>query len=251
MPLTAGSRLGPYTVSALLGSGGMGEVYRAFDERLGRDVAIKTLREEAGADRDLQRRFAFEARAASGLNHPNILTVHDVGTEGGMPYIVSELVDGESLKSMIERGPVPVQKTLDIMVQVAGGLAAAHHAGIVHRDLKPANLMQTKNGFAKILDFGLAKSVTPNAGATSSSGQSTSPGWIIGTATYMSPEQVRGDSLDHRTDQFSFGLVLYEMLTGKPAFARSSAVSTMAAIVDEPAKPLAELNPAVPAPLRW
>ena len=251
MPLTAGSRLGPYTVSALLGSGGMGEVYRAYDERLGRDVAIKVLREEAGADRDLQRRFAFEARAASALNHPNILTVHDVGMEKGMPYIVSELIDGDSLRSLIDRGPVPVPKVLDIMVQVAGGLAAAHHAGIIHRDLKPANLMLTKNGFAKILDFGLAKTVTPKLAPAGSSEQSTSPGWIIGTATYMSPEQVRGEALDPRTDQFSLGLVLYEMLASKPAFARSSSVSTMAAIADDQAEPLTEVNPAVPPPLRW
>lgn len=252
MSLKIGSRLGPYTITALLGSGGMGEVYRASDERLGRDVAIKVLNEQSSADRDLQRRFAFEARAASALNHPNILTVHDVGMEGGLPYIVSELVDGESLRDLIARGPIPLAKALDIAVQVAGGLAAAHYAGIVHRDLKPANLMLMKSGFAKILDFGLAKAVTPrpDTGAEPKS-ESTSPGWILGTATYMSPEQVRGDALDHRTDQFSFGLVLYEMLAGKPAFARSSAVSTMAAITDEPTPPLTELNPAVPPPLRW
>ena len=252
MPLRTGSRLGPYTITALLGSGGMGEVYRASDARLGRDVAIKVLNEQSSADRDLQRRFAFEARAASALNHPNILTVHDVGMEGGLPYIVSELVDGESLRDLIARGPVPLAKALDIAVQVAGGLRAAHYAGIVHRDLKPANLMLAKSGFAKILDFGLAKAVTSHAAtAAGPKSESTSPGWILGTATYMSPEQVRGDALDHRTDQFSFGLVLYEMLAGKPAFARSSAVSTMAAITDEPTPPLTELNPAVPPPLRW
>ena len=252
MPLSTGDRLGPYSIAALLGTGGMGEVYRAFDERLGRDIAIKVLNAEASADRDLQRRFALEARAASALNHPNILTVHDVGMERGIPYIVSELIDGEPLRSLIGRGPVPVAKTLEIAVQVAGGLAAAHHAGIVHRDLKPANLMLTKTGFAKILDFGLAKTVTPKIDtAAGPKTETTSPGWVLGTATYMSPEQVRGEALDHRTDQFSFGLVLYEMLTGKAPFARSSAVSTMAAIVDEHAQPLTELNPAVPAPVRW
>src|SRR5579872_6940950 len=204
MSLKVGSKLGPYTISAMLGAGGMGEVYRAFDERLGRDVAIKILTEEASADRGLQRRFAFEARAASALNHPNILTVHDVGMEGNVPYIVSELVDGESLRTLIDRGPVPLQKALDIAVQVASGLAVAHNAGIVHRDLKPANLMLTKSGFAKILDFGLAKTVrsnSPDTGATKT--DTTSPGWILGTATYMSPEQARGGALDHRTDQFS------------------------------------------------
>jgi serine/threonine protein kinase len=252
MPLKIGDRLGPYKIAAMLGAGGMGEVYRAFDERLGRDVAIKVLSEQASADRDLQRRFAFEARAASALNHPNILTVHDVGMEGNIPYIVSELVGGESLRTMIERGPIPVPKALDIAVQVAGGLASAHHAGILHRDLKPANLMLTKDGFAKILDFGLAKTVSSNidTGAHTKT-ENTSPGWILGTATYMSPEQAQGKPLDHRTDQFSFGLVLHEMFAGKPAFARSSAVSTMAAIVEEPAPSLADLNPAVPAPLRW
>src|SRR5690348_12870914 len=188
MSLKIGSRLGPYTISATLGAGGMGEVYRAFDERLGRDVAIKILNAEAAADQGLQRRFAFEARAASALNHPNILTVHDVGMEGNIPYIVSELVDGESLRSMIEHGPIPVQKVLDIAVQVANGLAVAHNAGIAHRDLKPANLMVTKSGFAKILDFGLAKSISSkiDTGAHTKT-ENTSPGWILGTATYMSP----------------------------------------------------------------
>ena len=251
MPLNIGDRLGPYKISAMLGAGGMGQVYRAFDERLGRDVAIKTLGDEASADRDLQRRFAFEARAASALNHPNILTVHDVGMEGNVPYIVSELIDGESLRALIDRGPVPLQKALDIAVQVASGLAVAHNAGIVHRDLKPANLMMTKNGFVKILDFGLAKTVRSNVDTGATKTEATSPGWILGTATYMSPEQARGGALDHCTDQFSFGLVLYEMLAGKPAFARSSAVSTMAAIVEEPTPPLSEVNPAVPPPLRW
>jgi eukaryotic-like serine/threonine-protein kinase len=252
MALSTGSRLGPYTISGLLGAGGMGEVYRAYDDRLARDVAIKILTGNASADPDLQRRFASEARAASALNHPNILTVHDVGMEKGIPYIVSELVDGEPLRSLIARGPVPVKQLLDIAVQVASGLAAAHHAGIVHRDLKPANLMLTKSGFAKILDFGLAKAVIgKTVSPRPASSDNTSPGLIVGTANYMSPEQARGDPVDHRSDQFSFGLVLYEMLAGKPAFARDTSVGTMAAIVEEPAPPLAEVSPAAPAPLRW
>ena len=229
----------------------MGEVYRAQDERLGREVAIKVLRQEAVADPDRQRRFALEARAASALNHPNILTVYDVGMEGGAPYIVTELVGGEPLKAIIARGPIPLKKTLNLAVQVAAGLAAAHQAGIVHRDINPANIMVTGQGLVKILDFGLAKSVSREAAATGAEPGSTAPGFIVGTATYMSPEQVKGEVLDHRTDQFSFGLVVYEMIAGKAAFARSSAVSTMAAIVEEGARPLAEVNAAVPPPLRW
>src|SRR5208282_3186028 len=159
MPLNSGNRLGRYEILGALGAGGMGEVYRARDERLGRDVAIKVLREEGTADPDLQRRFAIEARSASALNHPNILTVHDVGMEQAIPYIVSELVDGEPLGSLIARGKIPIRRALDIAIQVADGLAAAHQAGIVHRDLKPANIMLTKAGSAKILDFGLAKAV--------------------------------------------------------------------------------------------
>ncbi len=250
MPLNPGNRLGRYEIIAALGAGGMGEVYRARDERLQRDVAIKVLRQEATADPDLLRRFALEARSASALNHPNILIVHDVGMEGAIPYIVSELVDGEPLGALIARGKVPVRKVLDLAVQVADGLSAAHQAGIVHRDLKPANIMVTKAG-AKILDFGLAKAVPKEVAGKIEQQTGTTPGIIVGTATYMSPEQVRGEALDPRTDQFSFGLVIYEMLTGKAPFARSSAMSTMAAIVEEQATPIGELNPSVPAPLRW
>jgi serine/threonine protein kinase len=251
MPLNSGSRLGRYEILGALGAGGMGEVYRARDERLGRDVAIKVLREESTADPDLQRRFAIEARSASALNHPNILTVHDVGMEQNIPYIVSELVDGEPLGSLIARGKIPIRRVLDIAIQVADGLAAAHQAGIVHRDLKPANIMLTKAGSAKVLDFGLAKAVPKEISGANTQHTATMPGIIVGTATYMSPEQVRGESLDPRSDQFSFGLVLFEMLTGKAPFARSSDLSTMAAIAEEPAPPIRELNPAVPAPLRW
>jgi Tol biopolymer transport system component len=251
MGLNVGNSLGPYRIAALLGSGGMGEVYRARDTRLERDVAVKVLHADHALDPDQQRRFALEARAASGLNHPNIVTVHDVGMEKGIPYIVSELVDGVALNALIAKGPLPLKKVLDIAVQVAAGLSAAHQAGIVHRDLKPANIMLTRDGFAKILDFGLAKNIAKTDSPVSLPQGPTQPGFIVGTATYMSPEQVRGDDLDHRTDQFSLGLAIYEMIAGKPAFARSSAMSTMAAIVEEQAKPVSEFNPAVPAPVRW
>ena len=251
MSLAPGSHLGPYRIAALLGAEGMGEVYRAQDERLGREVAVKVLRQEGIADPDRQRRFALEARAASSLNHPNILTVYDVGMEQGTPYIVTELVSGEPLKAVIARGPVPLKKTLDLAIQAAAGLAAAHQAGIIHRDINPANIMVTGQGLVKILDFGLAKSVRREATAAGADSGHTAPGFVVGTATYMSPEQVKGEPLDHRTDQFSFGLVLYEMISGQVAFARSSAINTMAAIVEERARPLAELNPAVPQPLRW
>jgi len=251
MSVTTGSHLGPYRIAALLGAGGMGEVYRAQDERLGREVAVKVLREEAIADPDRQRRFALEARAASALNHPNILTVYDVGMDQGTPYIVTELVSGEPLKAVIVRGAIPLKKTLDLAIQMAAGLAAAHQAGIIHRDVNPANIMVTGQGLVKILDFGLAKSVRRQTTAAGAEPGNTAPGFIVGTANYMSPEQVKGEPLDHRTDQFSFGLVVYEMISGQAAFARSSAVSTMAAIVEERARPLAELNAAIPPPLRW
>jgi eukaryotic-like serine/threonine-protein kinase len=250
MALAPGSLLGRYRITVQVGAGGMGEVYRAQDDHLQREVAVKVLRDDAVSDPDRQRRFAQEARAASALNHPNILTVHDVGVESGTPYIVTEFIEGEPLSELIARGPVPVRKALEIAAQTAAGLTAAHQAGIVHRDLKPANLILTAAGLVKILDFGLAKSFVQPAGAGPHTGV-TATGFVVGTAKYMSPEQVKGEVLDHRTDQFSFGLLLFELLTGKPAFARSTAVSTMAAILEEQAPPVTELNPAVPAPLRW
>ncbi len=246
MSFEPGALLGPYQVVARLGEGGMGEVLRARDERLSRDVAIKVLHAGGVSDPDCQRRFAQEARAVSALNHPNILTVHDIGIASGWPYIVTELIDGESLAALIARGPVPVRKFLEIATQCASGLAAAHAAGIVHRDIKPNNIMIRRDGCVKILDFGIAKMT--EAQSTVAAVNVTSPGFVVGTANYMSPEQARGDGLDFRSDQFSLGLVFYRMLTGEAAFERSSSAGTMAAIIEDEVRPI---GPSVPAPVRW
>jgi serine/threonine-protein kinase len=243
MSLSPGSRLGPYEIVSPLGAGGMGEVYRARDTRLHREVAIKVLPASFSQDADRLRRFEQEARAASALNHPNILTIHDFGSEGAAPYVVSELLEGETLREKLGGGRIPVRKALDYASQIARGLAAAHEKGIVHRDLKPENLFVTKDGRVKILDFGLAKLTHPERGAGSLSevltaALGTEPGVVMGTAGYMSPEQVRGQPADHRSDIFSFGAVLYEMLTGKRAFGGDTAVETMSAILrDDPPEP--------------
>jgi eukaryotic-like serine/threonine-protein kinase len=250
MSLSANSRFGPYLVVSRLGGGGMGEVYKARDERLGRDVALKVLRPDTSGDIDPQRRFAQEARAASALNNPNILTVHDVGMEDGKPYIVTELVDGDSLEAILSASPLTLAKALDVAVQTASGLVAAHRAGIVHRDLKPANVMVTRSGLVKIVDFGLAKAAPGMGGLTGDSGL-THPGLVLGTASYMSPEQARGETVDFRSDHFSLGLILYEMFTGKRAFDRSSPISTLSAIIEDDFEPLATVKPSIPAPLRW
>lgn len=248
MSVVLAARIGPYEVRSTLGAGGMGEVFLAWDYRLEREVAIKVVKSASG-DPDWQMRFLQEARAAGGLNHPNILTVHDVGVENGTPYLVMERVDGDSLRAVMKAAQLPIHKALDIAVQMLDGLAAAHAAGIVHRDLKPANIMITKAGLVKVLDFGLAKHVGSRSSADRR--ELTEPGLIIGTATYMSPEQARGEAVDIRSDQFSFGLILYEMLTGAPAFDRGSAVQTMAAIVNDECHPISALNPSIPVPLVW
>ncbi|MGH9364578.1 MAG: serine/threonine-protein kinase, partial [Thermoanaerobaculia bacterium] len=219
MTLAAGARLGPYEILSPLGAGGMGEVYRARDTRLGREVAIKVLPSAFSSDADRMRRFEQEARAASALNHPNILTIHDVGVSGGAPYVVSELLEGETLRQHLSVGALPARKAVDYAVQIANGLAAAHEKGIVHRDLKPENVFVTADGRVKILDFGLAKltgleigsAVTnaPTQAPTLAAG--TEPGVVMGTAGYMSPEQVRGQAADARSDLFAFGAMLYEM----------------------------------------
>lgn len=260
MALASGTHLGPYEILALIGAGGMGEVYRARDSRLGREIAIKVLPATYSRDPDRLRRFEQEARAAGVLNHPNILAIYDVGTHDGSPYVVSELLEGETLRERLGSGrgvtgapasttagaakplhpghALPPRKAIDYAIQVAHGLAAAHSKGITHRDLKPENLFITTDGRVKILDFGLAKLVEPvGSGADKTSAPTvasgTEPGVVMGTVGYMSPEQVRGQPADHRSDVFSFGVILYEMLTGQRAFQRDSSVETMSAILKE------------------
>jgi serine/threonine protein kinase/Tol biopolymer transport system component len=233
--LSAGAKLGNFEIVEMLGRGGMGEVWRARDARLKREVAIKVLPAGLARDPDRISRFEREARAASALNHPNIVSVHDIGCDNGTYWIATELVRGDTLRRMIEAGPLPAPKAIEIAAQVAAGLAAAHAAGLVHRDLKPDNIMVTRDGQVKILDFGLAKQRYPAPDSTTA--DLTDEGMVLGTAGYMSPEQVRGEAADHRSDLFSFGVVLHEMLSGKRAFSGSSSVEMMHAILkDEPAE---------------
>ncbi|HUU32847.1 MAG TPA: protein kinase [Vicinamibacterales bacterium] len=232
MALPPGARLGPYEIVAPLGAGGMGEVYRAHDGRLNREVAIKILPPAFAQDPDRLRRFEQEAKAAAALSHPNVMAVFDVRIDGDVPYVVSELLEGETLGALIRRGPVPLRKATDLAVQVALGMAAAHQKGIVHRDLKPANIFVTTDGRAKILDFGLARMTEArDADPTRLSAPATNPGAVMGTAGYMAPEQVRGQPVDHRTDIFAFGAVCYELLAGQRAFTGDSDVETMSAIL--------------------
>jgi len=252
MPLPPNARLGHYEIKSVLGVGGMGEVYRALDTRLNRQVAIKILPAGFAGDTDRLRRFEHEACSASALNHPNIVTIYELGQDGSDHYIAMELVEGKSLRDLLGSGSLPMRRAIEIAAQIAEGLTKAHEARIVHRDLKPENLMISHDEFVKILDFGLAKLVSPGGeqeGACAT--LLTAPGLMVGTTGYMSPEQVGGQSLDFRSDQFSFGLVLYEMMTGKHAFHRKTAAETMAAILREPAAPIGALNPDVPAPLCW
>ena len=239
MSLTPGTKLGPYEILAPLGAGGMGEVYRAKDMRLGRDVAIKSLPESFASDADRLRRFEQEARAVAALNHPNILAVFDIGRHSdGSPFLVSELLEGESLRAVLDRGALPQRKAIEYGVQIAHGLAAAHEKGIVHRDLKPENIFVSKDGRIKILDFGLAKfAQNPSSGpdGVTLATSHTAAGVVMGTASYMAPEQVRGEGADARTDLFAFGAVLYEMLSGVRAFRRDTAAETMTAVLkDDP-----------------
>jgi Tol biopolymer transport system component len=245
MNLTSGARLGPYEIVAPLGAGGMGEVYRARDSRLKREVAIKVLPQGFSLDADRLRRFEQEALATAALNHPNILAVFDIGAHEGAPYVVSELLEGETLRERLRGGPIPLRKTLDCAVQIARGLAAAHEKGIIHRDLKPENLFVTKDGRVKILDFGLAKLTQPDSSSHTSlptMTHATEAGVVLGTAGYMSPEQVRGTAVDARSDIFSFGAILYEMISGKRAFHRETAADTMSAILKEDPPDFAETN---------
>ncbi len=252
MPLTNGTRLGPFEILSPLGSGGMGEVYRARDVRLGREVAVKVLPPGLSTDKEKLVRFAQEARSASALSHPNIVTIFEVGQAGALPFIAMELIDGQTLRAMLQAGPLPFKKTLQIAYQTADGLSKAHSAGIVHRDLKPENVMVTRDGYVKILDFGLAKLVGPPAGSGSVEALSmTATGFVLGTAGYMSPEQASGRPVDFRSDQFSLGLILYEMATGRRAFSRSTAVQTLSAIIQDDPEPIDRFNPRIPLPFRW
>ncbi len=245
MNLTSGTKLGPYEIVSLLGAGGMGEVYRARDSRLKRDVAVKVLPQALSLDADRLRRFEQEALATAALNHPNILAVFDIGTHEGAPYVVSELLEGETLRERLRGGAVAVRKTLDYALQIAHGLGAAHAKGIIHRDLKPENIFLTKDGRVKILDFGLAKLTQTEPGVHTSlptMTHATEAGVVMGTAGYMSPEQVRGVAVDARSDIFSFGAILYEMISGKRAFHRETAADTMSAILKEDPADLSETN---------
>jgi eukaryotic-like serine/threonine-protein kinase len=257
MPLAPETQLGPYKIVSLIGSGGMGEVYRAHDSRLRRDVALKVLPASFTNDPDRLRRFEQEARAVAALTHPNIVSVFDIGEAGGVHFIVSELLEGESLRERIPAAGLPVRKATELAVQFANGLAAAHDRGIVHRDLKPENIFITKSGQVKILDFGLAKLLSNEAAAPGASDQTathfsgadhTGAGQILGTAGYMSPEQVRGDAVDHRADIFAFGSILYEMLCGQRAFKRNTSAETMTAILnDDPQDLTARTSSSSPA----
>jgi Tol biopolymer transport system component len=253
MTLSPGARLGPYEILAPLGAGGMGEVYRARDTRLGREVAVKVLPSAYSADPDRMRRFEQEARSAAALNHPNIVAIYDVGTHEGAPYVVSELLEGMTLRERLSGGAIPERKAVDFALDIASGLAAAHAKGIAHRDLKPENLFVTRDGGIKILDFGLAKLTRPEAidGGRSKAptvAADTDPRMILGTVGYMAPEQVRGASSDHRADLFALGAVLYEMLSGKRPFHRGTAVETMNAILKEDPPDLAHApRPVSPA----
>jgi serine/threonine protein kinase len=237
MPLSEGEQIGPYEVLAPLGRGGMGEVYRVRDTRLRREVALKMLPDAAAHDADSLARFDRETRAVAALNHPNILAIHDTGSVGAVPYAVTELLQGESLSDRLRSGPLNPAKALSVALQTADGLDAAHARGIIHRDIKPENIFLTNDGRAKILDFGIARIEQParSPGLNVTGRHSTSSQFLVGTAGYMSPEQVRGKSIDARTDLFSLGATFYEMLTGRRAFSRDTPVETLGAVLrDDP-----------------
>src|SRR5919204_2779513 len=251
MALSTRTRLGPYEIVGALGAGGMGEVYRAKDTRLGRHVALKVLPSDVGTDADRLARFAQEARTVSALNHPNIITIYDVGVDPAAPYVVFELLEGATLRVALADHRISTTQALDYAAQIAEGLAAAHDHGIVHRDLKPENVFITRDARVKILDFGLAKVVAPIAPARTTAvllaaPLDTQPGAVLGTVGYMSPEQVHGQAVDHRSDLFSLGAILYEMLAGRRAFQGGSSVETMSAIITQDPPPLATLDPDLP-----
>jgi Flp pilus assembly protein TadD/TolB-like protein len=248
LKVSVGDRVGPYKILAPLGAGGMGEVYRARDEKLARDVAVKILPFELSMNTDALRRFEAEARAASALNHPNIVTIYEVSRTDDVAWIAMELIDGDDLRTVIEREPPPLKNVLRIAGKIADGLAAAHERGIAHRDLKPDNVMISRDGFVKVLDFGLAKQLRKISSNDATIPQ-TVPGTVFGTVSYMSPEQARGREMDYRSDQFSFGVMLYELLTHKRPFDRDSKPETMTAIIRDDAPPPSQLNDFVPREL--
>jgi Tol biopolymer transport system component len=251
MTLAPGTRLGPYEIVAAIGAGGMGEVYRALDTKLGRQVAVKVLPAHFAADTERLHRFEQEARTTGRLNHPNILTVHDVGHAEGHPYLVSELLEGESLRERLSRGPLSAERVVGFAAQAARGLAAAHAQGVVHRDLKPDNIFITRDGRLKILDFGIAKLVQPERQGPDqiTTAPGTVAGAIVGTVSYMSPEQVAGRAVDQRSDLFSFGVVVYEMLAGHRPFERQSPIETMTAVLNDDPKPLSSSDRNIPSGL--
>ncbi len=253
MALSAGSRLGPYEIVSPLGAGAMGEVYRARDKKLDRDVAIKVLPESVAADPDTLARFEREAKAVAALSHPNILSIFDFGTHEGTAYVVMELLEGKTLRERLDEGPIPQKLAVDYALQIVKGLSAAHEKGIVHRDLKPRNLFVMKDGHVKILDFGLAKRIEAIASGEETSAptaaQHTMPGTVMGTMGYMSPEQVRGLPVDHRSDIFAFGAILYELLSGERAFKRDTASDTIAAILIQEPSELSESGRSIPPAL--
>ena len=255
LPLTVGSRLGPYEIVAAIGAGGMGEVYRARDTRLGRDVAVKVLPSDLAHDADRLARFEREAQAVAALNHPNIVALHDVGTHDGSPFVVTELLEGETLRQLLLKGNLPPHNAVEFGIEIAHGLAAAHAKGIVHRDLKPANVFVTSDGVVKLLDFGLAKLVEPETavtpdGTTVAKELSTERGVVMGTMGYTSPEQLRSEAADARSDIFAFGCVLYEMLSGRSPFLRPTGAETITAIMSEDPPPLSVTGRGIAPALR-
>ncbi|MCM2269353.1 MAG: serine/threonine protein kinase, partial [Thermoanaerobaculia bacterium] len=256
MTLAPATRLGPYEIVAPLGAGGMGEVYRAKDARLGREVAIKVLPAEVASDPERLRRFEQEARAVSALNHPHIVTLHELGQSEHGPYLVLEKIEGRSLRELLRTGALPVKRVLTLGAQIAEGLAKAHSVGIVHRDLKPENVMASDDGFAKILDFGLAKLVFPEIDGASPHEMTTlvdktASGMILGTLGYLSPEQAAGRPADFRSDQFALGALLYELATGERPFHRETVPESLTAVIREEPEPLRAKNAALPPQLGW
>ena len=238
-----------YRIDARLGAGGMGEVYKAHDLKLDRPVALKLLPRHIAVDAERLRRSRLEARAASSLNHPHIVVVHDFGEDGDLPFMVTEYVEGQTLRERLDHGALPIPELVDVAVQIASALAAAHERGVLHRDIKPENVMVRPDGYVKVLDFGLAKLIMPDENVRAGDTE-TAVGIIMGTPRYMSPEQARGERVTFQSDQFSFGVLLYELATGHSPFQRTSAIETAAAVITAPAEPLARACPHMPPALR-